>query len=304
MLQSMTGYATKTVTLQFNETFSASMTIHIKSLNSKYFETSCKLPTCLSELEIPIQKLLKAELSRGHIFVSIRIHNAEDVSSAIHPSFTTIANYLDAVQKIKEKFNFTDSLTLNQLLQLPDTLQKNDVVFDEAVQKDVLANISAMIVDIVASQRKEGENLKIDILHQIDLMQQMIRAIKHASDSFYLLKKESLDAILHQLKNQEGNELSAQYCTLVAQKNNHITELEKIDINEEIIRFSSHLANLHDIVHSADIIKGKKIDFTLQELNREANTIASKCSSVQISSIIIDIKSTLEKAREQAHNIF
>ena len=300
----MTGYATKTVALQFNETFSASMTIHIKSLNSKYFETSCKLPTCLAELEIPIQKLLKAQLSRGHIFVSIRIHNAEDVSSAIHPSFTTIANYVDAIEKIKTKFGFTEPITLYEILRLPDSLQKNDIVFDEAILQEVLQVITSMITDIIASQQKEGENLKQDIVQQIQAMQKMIIAIKEASESFYVHKKDLLNTILFQLKAQEDDELSAQYCTLLAQKNNLISELEKIDINEEIIRFSSHLANLTDIVNSAEIIKGKKIDFTLQELNREANTIASKCSSVQISSIIIDIKSALEKAREQAHNIF
>ena len=301
----MTGFATSTAEITLPNEETVILSLNMKSLNSRFFEASCKLPSLLSNLEIPIQKMLKKKLHRGHVFLHIKVVNSEILKEAVTPSIHTINNYLNAINIIQKEFNLTDQVTLDQILRLPNALQTNESQLDKTTEQSILDLVLQLAESLSETQKKEGSMLEKDIREQLELMRNKTSIIKNLSLDSIELKKNELKKILSSLTifDQAEGEKSDEQCLLETKKTTLLYEIEKIDINEEIVRFNSHLKSITDQLSAQQATKGKKLDFTIQELNREINTIASKCSNVEISSLVIDIKSELEKAREQAQNI-
>ena len=307
MILSMTGFATSTAEISLPEHKEKMyLFISIKSLNSRFFEINCKVPSLLHHLEIAFQKNLQKQLHRGHVSLHIKILNPECINEVVTPSLSIIKNYLDAIGTIQKEFNLHDTVTLSQILQLPNVLQSEEKVITQAMEDEILQAVQAAAQLVITSQSKEGVQLAKDINNQIASMKNKIATIQEKSLLVIEEKKELLKeimTILLQFQTPENGTKSTEESLLETKKNNLLYEIEKIDINEEIVRFNSHLENITLQFENQDCVKGKKIDFTIQELNREINTIASKCSNITISSLAIDIKSELEKAREQVQNI-
>ncbi|MBP6870222.1 DUF1732 domain-containing protein [Candidatus Babeliales bacterium] len=315
MILSMTGFATSTVEIPLSNTEKMNLSISIKSLNSRFFEMSCKLPSLLSNLEVPMQRILQKQLHRGHVSLHIKIINSESLNEPIKPALQTIQNYLDAIATIRTNFKLQDQVTLAQILQLPHALQSQELDLNELMENSILQAIQELGVKLIETQEKEGLQLAHDIQAQLASMTIKIEQIKILSQQLIKEKKEALTEIMTQLAAIESSSAqdlhgqtikevkTTEQCLLEAKRTTLMYEVEKIDINEETVRFNSHLQNVMVQMQSADPIKGKKIDFIVQELNREINTIAAKCSHIGISSLAIDIKAELEKAREQAQNI-
>lgn len=302
----MTGFATSTIEIPLsanNEKMNLSMSM--KSLNSRFFEMSCKLPSLLSNLEVPVQRILQKQLHRGHVSLHIKIINSESLNEPVKPALQTIQNYLEAIATIRTKFNLQDHVTLAQILQLPHALQSQELDLNEIMQNHILQAIEKLGLQLIETQKKEGAQLAIDIQMQLASMKIKIAQIQTLSVQIIKDKKEALTVLMTQLADfdQNAEAKTTEQCLLEAKKTTLMYEIEKIDINEETVRFNSHLQNVVVQMESADPIKGKKIDFIVQELNREINTIAAKCLNIEISSLAIDIKAELEKAREQAQNI-
>ena len=131
MILCMTGFATSTAVIAVSNNGNMILSMSIKSLNSRFFELTCKLPSILSNLEIPIQRVLQKQLHRGHVFFHIKIVNQELLQGSITPSIKTIQNYLDAIDVIQKKFNLHDKVTLSQILQLPNALQDEEIQLKE-----------------------------------------------------------------------------------------------------------------------------------------------------------------------------
>jgi uncharacterized protein (TIGR00255 family) len=305
MILSMTGFATSTVEIPLSKNNSNMiLAMSIKSLNSRFFEMSSKLPSLLTNLEVPIQRFLQKKLHRGHVSLHIKIVNSELLNEPIKPALDTIQNYLIAIDTIQKKFNLQDQVTLAQILQLPHALQSEESQLHEDATHAIMQAVDQLAIDLIETQKKEGLQLAEDIQAQIENMALKIAEIKILSVQLIKEKKESLKEVITYLASFEQIEhKTTDQCLLEARKSTLMYEVEKIDINEETVRFSSHLENLSLQLKNQDPIKGKKIDFIIQELNREINTIAAKCSHISMSSLAIDIKSDLEKAREQAQNI-
>jgi len=305
MILSMTGFATSTAEIALSNKGTMILSMSIKSLNSRFFEINCKLPSALSNLEISIQKTLQKQLHRGHVFLHIKIVNQELLQESIIPSINTIQNYLDAINIIQEKFNLQDKVTLSQILQLPNALQNEEMQLNEEIESAIIQAVHELSLQLIATQKVEGAQLEVDIKEQISSMHGKIVKIKDLSVELIKEKKDALTKIMSALLEfpAEQEQKSQEQCLLETKKSTLLYEIEKIDINEETVRFNSHLVNLTSQFQSQETVKGKKIDFIIQELNREINTIAAKCSNISISSLAIDIKSELEKAREQAQNI-
>ncbi|AXK60322.1 hypothetical protein C0J27_00970 [Candidatus Chromulinivorax destructor] len=305
MVLSMTGFATSTAEIALANNSKMILSLSIKSLNSRFFEMTCKLPSILSNLEIPIQRVLQKQLHRGHIFLHIKITNQEALQESVTPSIHTIQNYLDAIEIIQKKFDLHDKVTLSQILQLPNALQNEEVELNEEVEAAIVKAAYDLSVQLIQAQQKEGALLAHDIKQQLTSMQSKIEKIQTLSMQFIKEKKEALTHVMSLLLAfpAEQEQKSQEQCLLEAKKSTLLYEIEKIDINEETVRFNSHLINLASQFETTETAKGKKIDFIIQELNREINTIAAKCSQITISSLAIDIKSELEKAREQGQNI-
>lgn len=296
MIQSMTGFATKNIIIELDPETKVNVTISIKALNSRFFEANCKLPYTLNRYEHDFIKILKESLHRGYIYLVIHMSNQSLLKGAVEPAIPVIEGYIGAINTIKEKFPVEGELSLHDLLQLPAVFNVEDKDIDEKVIKQIFAVIQELANEVIKARKQEGSVLQKDIEQRITIMQKEIGAIDKASETMMEKRKATINKELQALEDneQEASEIRKQML---------YAALDKIDIHEEIIRFKSHLKNLLAMLSSPGVEKGKRIDFTLQELAREINTIAAKCSDVTISSMAINIKVELEKAREQAQNI-
>lgn len=303
MIQSMTGYASAIIEVPIKEHDKLSLSVQIKSLNSRYFEATCKIPYLLTDLDVAIQKLLKQKLHRGHVYITIKIQH-DMLKHTVIPSLPTIQGYLDAINTIKKECNINDNVSLHTLLQLPNIFQTEDEALSKTTEAALLQKIDQIIDQLITMRVTEGAILGNDIKQQVTTIEQKLTQIKAASAQTAQEKRKELDSVIAQLQTFPPDDLCANKCLLENQRTTLLSELEKIDINEEIVRAHAHLGSIIEWLKIEDqSSKGKKLDFILQELNREINTITSKCSHFAISSLAIDIKSELEKCREQAQNI-
>ena len=295
MIRSMTGFASQSTMITINQT-KAPLTISLKSLNSRYFDSNCKLPYPLSNLETEFIKLFKAKLYRGSITFVIHIGNPNAFKGAIEPSITTLKNYLNALDIIKKTFAIEGTLSIANVLLLPNIFITEEQELDENTKMYIFDITNQLIDELIGMQAKEGLVLKKDIIDRIALIENEVKTIESAFGALMISQKQKINDALKDI-DQDASKLG------VAQKDALYAILDKIDINEEIVRFKNHLKTLLVSLESPEIEKGRRIDFILQELSREINTITAKCSDATISSASINIKVELEKAREQTQNI-
>lgn len=302
MTQSMTGFSSEIVEIAINSTEKLSLSLHLKSLNSRYFEATCKLPYIINNLEVLIHRILKKKLERGHVYLTIKVQQDSTKHSVI-PSLTTISGYMDAIKTIQKTCNLKEEVSLATLLQLPNILHVEEEILNSKTEEKILAAIENLADSLIVTRKTEGKILADDINSHVKEIAKKLVLIKKASLKAIVIKKKELEELITKLQLSVNQELSVDNCLLENQKITLLAELEKIDINEETVRAASHVKSIIQLLEQDALSKGKKLDFTMQELNRETNTIASKCSQISISSLTIDIKADLEKAREQAQNI-
>ncbi len=296
MFLSMTGFAGKTEILKLSKDEQVSLFIELKTINSRFFEVTCKLPNALSALEIKITNKLKDKLLRGRVFLSVKILENDGALLKVTPSIKLLEEYLSALSDIKKKFKISGDLTISDVLNLPNIFSSQPVEFDIKAQTFVLKTIDDLIESLIKSRSVEGVQLKKDLEKRFDICGKKMTSVKKRFDSFVKEKKDELKKILS-IYQESANEESKLKLDEI------YSLLNKIDVHEEIVRFESHLKNAKNITKDADIEKGKRLDFVLQELLRESNTILAKCSDFEISTLAVDIKVELEKVREQAQNI-
>lgn len=302
MTQSMTGFACKIVDIPVSTKEKLSLSLHLKALNSRYFEITCKLPYVLSHAEVVMHRILKKKLERGNIYLTIKIQQ-DATNHVIIPSKATIEQYLQAMKQIQKICKITEPISLTTVLALPNIFQIDEASVQGTAEEKVLKAVEVLADELILTRHSEGKILAQDIVMH---MQQVIKKLACANKTSLQMckeKKEALDILISKLQAAPADQISVEKCMLENQKIILLAELEKIDIHEEIVRANTHAKNIIDLCKDKNISKGKKLDFTLQELNREINTIASKCSHGVISSLTIDMKTDIEKAREQAQNI-
>ena len=296
MVYSMTGFAAKTLVIFPNTDNPVNISLSLKSLNSRFFETTNKLPYALNNFETDFIKLFKTRLVRGHIYFTIHASSQHLLSCTVKPNLDVIKGYLEAVENIKKEAHLQGNLSLNDLLELPNVFNVEEKDIDETSRKLIYDTVELLIDEVIEARKKEGISLKKDLEQRIAIIQHEIDSIEHAFNAVMEQQKALVSEELEGLETLHDDVAEPRRQLLYSM-------LDKIDIHEEIVRFKSHLANFSAQLSSVSIEKGKKIDFTLQELAREINTIAAKCSDSTISGLAINIKVELEKAREQVQNI-
>jgi len=294
MIRSMTGYGRA-------ESFftGKKLTVEIKSLNHKNLESSVRLPAFLAALEIHIKKRIGERISRGRIEVNIRIDadpGAQEGGDRLEANLPLIRSYYDLLNSLKESFNLTDEITLNTLVRLKGGIYTSETEVDpEEIWKTMEEALDDSIDSLVQMKEVEGRLLYEDFTARLNTVTICIETLKARIPEVVKHYHERLSARIRELVNgMECDESRlVQEVAIMA---------EKSDITEEIVRLESHINQFGEMLSSDEAI-GRKMDFLLQEMHREINTIGSKSNDLGISGIVIEIKTELAKLREQIQNI-
>ncbi len=242
MIQSMTGFASGSIEIATSRTEKISLTVQLKSLNSRYFELTCKLPYILSNLEVSIHKLLKKSLERGHVYISVKIQQ-DQTKHVVVPAIHTIKQYLKAIDTIKKDCNIKEDVSLATLLQLPNILQIEEEGLNNKAEEQILSELEKIVKQLKDMRAKEGKVLAQDIKENIQDVIKNLKLIKKNSETAIEEKKEKLDEVLKNLQKFESTDTSVQKAVLEQQKINLLSELEKMDL----IRLLTKLEDFHEM---------------------------------------------------------
>jgi len=293
MIKSMTGYGKGE-----NESDGRRFTVEIKSVNHRYNDMSIKLPRFMASLEDRIRKHLCEKILRGKtdVYINFETFSQDDVSVKLNePLAAAICEKLDY---LKEKFSLSSENTLDIVCRFPDVLTNENVDEDEElIWQTLLPSLDGALSNFIAMREKEGANLKKDITAKADYIKEITDRIKQRAPQVPLEYREKLKNRLDELLKDsqaaiDETRLSSEVLIFA----------DRCCIDEELTRLYSHISQLKDILNSDGTI-GRKLDFLVQEMNREANTMASKSNDLEITRASIELKSEIEKVREQIQNI-
>jgi uncharacterized protein (TIGR00255 family) len=295
MLQSMTGFGSGTIVIN-TRAGKLSLAVEMKTVNSRYFEATCKLPITLSSLEIRILNLLQNCLGRGRLYLVARFAEDSEIFENVSPSLKVIEQYVVVASLLKKKFNLSGELSVADVLSLPNVFEFGKNEFTTEEEKEVLSGMEKIAAQVKQMRIQEGARLEADLEKRFALCAGKITDISIYFEQVMQEQKDLIDKNL--TLSQTGDEQAKRQLDEL-----YIT-LNKMDIHEEITRFNSHLTSVRELLKDTKHNdKGKRFDFILQELLREINTLMAKCAHFTISSLSVDIKVELEKAREQIQNI-
>ena len=284
MLHSMTGYGS--TTLEINK---FKFDIELKTLNSRYLDNNISLPNFLSSIEIEVGNILKKRLLRGKI--ELRVKSSSSDGNSVKFNQDVIKKYIKDLKNISE---FDESNLLKSVINLLNSIDKPEIIITKSNLNNFYKAIDTVINNVISFRLKEGLNTEKDIKISIKEISNMSEKIIGLSSDHKKFLKDQLEK-----KSQEYN--------ISIDKSRYEQEvfyyLEKIDINEELVRLDSHLKYFNDILKDKQIEKGKKLGFICQEIGREINTIGSKANNSKIQSFVVEMKSSLEKLKEQSLNI-
>ncbi len=270
--------------------------VEIRSVNHRYYEYSSRIPRTYNYIDEKLKALIKQNVSRGKIDINVTINNIEGKDTEIAINKSSAEGYVNALRSVAEELGIKDDITLSKLIKLPDIFNVQKTPDDEEqLWNDVSEVANEAIEKFVKMRETEGEKLRNDILEKNALIFGMVQKIEELSpqtvenyrNRLYQKLKEILD----------GKEVDQQRIITEA-----AVFAEKIAVDEETVRLRSHISQLTDLLDSCDAI-GRKLDFIVQEMNREINTIGSKAQDLNITRLVVDMKAELEKIREQIQNI-
>jgi len=293
MTKSMTGYG-KAEGVVADRRF----TVEMKSVNHRFLEISLRMPQALFPLEAEIKRRMGEKFSRGKIDVSIRADGNGDVGSETRLALNMplVRNYVSLLNHLKEEFNISEEISFAAITSLRDVFTAVEIVEETA---DLWGGFSPIldeaIENIVEMREKEGTSLTADLRNRLRAISALLEGIDLRVPAVVAEYQRRLSERIKELTNGMALDESRllQEVAIMA---------EKSDITEEIVRFRSHIEQFYDLLAGGDAA-GRKIDFLLQEMGREVNTIGSKSSDVEIARSVVEIKSELAKLREQAQNI-
>ena len=291
MVKSMTGYGRCVKTVNERE-----FTVEIRSVNNRYLDCSVKLPRVLSFAEETIKQAVKATISRGKVdvFITQRSENAGDVKVTLNSAMA--AEYVAAMRQMAQELNIREDISVALVSRMPDvfTVDKPQVD-EEQLLADLMGVMNAALASFDAMRSKEGEALKNDLTSRGSTIRELVSQVEAGNAQTVIDYRARL-----------YNKLQEVLANTSIDESRILTEAaifaDKVAVDEETVRLRSHLEQMDAMLASGGPI-GRKLDFLLQEMNREANTIGSKCTDLRLAKIVVDIKAELEKIREQTQNI-
>ena len=291
MIKSMTGFGRCEFTDEKRK-----FTVELKSVNHRYLDINIKMPKKLNFFESSIRALLKEYIERGKVDVYITYEDYTEDNYALKYNSALAAQYLDYLNRMAEEFGLENDIRVSNLSRYPDVLVMEEQDVDEKELWDGLERaLRGACEQFVASRIKEGENLKVDLIDKLDHMISYVDFIEKRSpqimEEYHRRLEDKIKEILGDRQMDDGR--IATEVTIYA---------DKVCVDEETVRLRSHINTTKDTLLEGGSI-GRKLDFIAQEMNREANTILSKANNIEISDTGINLKTSIEKVREQIQNI-
>ncbi len=311
MMRSMTGFVCQNIAVEVDSGEHCMISISLKSLNSRFFEVTCKTPHALSQYETDFIKILKPSLLRGHVYLTIHTSKPSLFNGTITADTQLVQAYLDAVNNIKETNKIDGELTIDNLVNLPGVFSSTESLIDAQIKDQIFQTVNQLCVALNQERAREGSSLQAELLNIAQHMQTNLQTIESEFQRSFEIQKDIIKAKISELQklaqakissSENSSNMGSITTGPVSPEYLNYT-LDKLDIHEELSRFADHAQNLIKVITSDSVTKGKQIDFILQECTREINTMSAKANNSIISALAIEIKVAIEKAREQVQNI-
>lgn len=291
MVKSMTGYGRAVETVNGRE-----FTVEVRSVNNRYLDCTVKLPRGLSFGEDAVKQAVKARITRGKVdvFVSVRSEGAQDTTVSLNKPM--VEGYIAAMEQMKRDYGLAGDITVAMVAALPEAfLLDKPQVDEEQLLKDFLSVAEKALAAFDTMRRVEGQALEQDLRTRGNTVLSLVEQVEGGSaqtvTDYRLRLENKLKEVLASTSIDESRILTE--AAIFA---------DKVAVDEETVRLRSHLNQMNTMLETGEPI-GRKLDFLLQEMNREANTIGSKCTDVRLAKVVVEIKAELEKIREQTQNI-
>ena len=291
LIKSMTGYGRAVETVNGRE-----FTVELRSVNNRYLDCTVKLPRSVSFAEDAVKQAVKLSVSRGKVDVFISIKSEEAADTTITLNKAVLEGYLSAMRQMVEEYGVKDDISVSAVSRLPEvfTVEKPEVD-EEALKADLLSVVAKALENYDAMRVKEGQALDADLRCRGNTILELVAQVEAGNGQTVIDYRARLEAKLKEV-----------LASTSIDESRILTEAaifaDKVAVDEETVRLRSHLDQMNTMLTAGGAV-GRKLDFLLQEMNREANTIGSKCTDVRLARIVVDIKAELEKIREQTQNI-
>lgn len=292
MANSMTGYGKSQKVLSGQR-----ITVEVRSVNHRYFDCGVKVPRDYLFLESKIKSVVQSEVVRGKVEVFVSMEQAEEATCKVPINHTMAQAYLQALQEVASTYQVVLDVTASEILKFPDVMSSKTQpqIQSDFLEEAVLSVLKEALYDFSTLREGEGARMQRDMLEKVSDLEDILQKIEGKAPQV---------ALEYQVRLQEKLEKILENVSIDPQR--VLTEVaifaDKVAIDEEIVRLHSHLSLLRTLLQQQEPV-GRKLDFLIQEFNREMNTIGSKCNDLEMSHWVVDLKAILEKIREQAQNI-
>ena len=291
MVKSMTGYGRAVETVNGRE-----FTVELRSVNNRYLDCTVKLPRSLTFAEEAVKQAVKGTISRGKVdvFITVRSESVSDVKITLNASM--VEGYLSAMKQMVSEYGVQDDISVSLISRMPEvfTVEKPEVD-EEQLLSDLMGVVKKALTAYDAMRAAEGKALENDLVNRGNTILELVSQVEAGNGQTVIDYRTRL-----------YNKLQEVLANTSIDESRVLTEAaifaDKVAVDEETVRLRSHLEQMNNMLTTGGAI-GRKLDFLLQEMNRESNTIGSKCSDVKLARIVVDIKAELEKIREQTQNI-
>ena len=291
LIKSMTGYGRAVETVNGRE-----FTVELRSVNNRYLDCSVRLPRILTFGEEAVKQAVKGSVSRGKVDVYISVHSECGDEVQVTLNEAVLKSYLDAMHRMVDEFGIVDDIRVSTLSRMPEVFQIDKPQVDE---DQLLADLMSVVTKALESYNQmrctEGKALEQDLRSRGNTILNYVALVEQGNGQTVIDYRTRLEnklrEVLENTSIDEGRILTE--AAIFA---------DKVAVDEETVRLRSHIDQMNQMLTAGGAI-GRKLDFLLQEMNREANTIGSKCTDVNLARIVVDIKAELEKIREQTQNI-
>ena len=290
MIKSMTGYGKSSLSINSRE-----YQVEIKTVNHKYIDTNIRIPRVISYLEEDIRKEICSKIKRGKVDISINFENYSKDGNDIRINTELAKMYIQNLKQLAEEENISANIEVTDISKMPDVLVIKSNLDEEQIKQEMLQAVNEAISQLIVMRENEGKKISDDIINKIAEISRQI-------DEIFSLSTGLIDEYVVKLEARIKEILKTEELDKSRLMQEVVIYADKCSVEEEITRMRSHILQLKNLINSNEPV-GKKMDFLIQEMNRETNTIGSKANNLEITNRVVNIKTILEDIREQIQNI-